>query len=86
MVVFGLIAFDKAMAILQSFPEQFSRLSLTPSPFLAMEALLLPHHKYDQDRLEGLEQAAEKLKRKSRSFYLASSAFSGQLRVDLVHL
>ncbi|KAI9720716.1 MAG: hypothetical protein M1828_005596 [Chrysothrix sp. TS-e1954] len=86
MVVLGLVAFDKAMAILQTFPDFFPETSLTPSPYLAMKALLLPREKYDDDRLLALSKAAEKLKAKSRSFYLASSAFSGQLRIDLIHL
>ena len=38
------------------------------------------------DQILGLQQAVDRLKKKSRSFYLASSTFSGRLRIDLIIL
>ena len=86
MVVFGLLAFDNALAILQTFPELFPQVSSTPSPLLAMKALMMPYDGYNEDALVGLSQASERLQSKSRSFHLASSAFSGPVRVDLIKL
>lgn len=86
LIVFGLASFDHALAILFSFPELFPEVSPTPSPKLLMTALLTSPSKYDWDRLEGLRQGVERLQKKSRSFYLASSTFSGRLKIDLILL
>ena len=86
LIVFGLIAFDNAFAILATFPHQFPTLPSLPSPLLLIRALLLPISAYDDDRIEGLCQALERLRAKSRSFYLASGIFQGRLRIDLVLL
>lgn len=86
LIVFGLIAFDNAFAILQTFPSLFPTIPALPSPVLLVRALLIPTSSYDNDRIEGLQQALGRLKAKSRSFYLASGVFQGRLRVDLVLL
>lgn len=86
LIVFGLIAFDNAFAILQSFPSLFPTIPTLPSPVLLIRALLIPTASYDDDRIEGLQQALGRLRAKSRSFYLASGVFQGRLRVDLVLL
>lgn len=86
LVVFGLIAFDNALAILYAFPSLFPDVPPLPSPFLLVQALLTPSHAYDLDRINGLRQALARLKAKSRSFYLASSVFEGRLRIDLILL
>ncbi|KAI5364669.1 Putative squalene/phytoene synthase, isoprenoid synthase domain superfamily, lycopene cyclase [Septoria linicola] len=86
LIVFGLVAFDNAMAVLNAFPAHFKRLPELPSPYMLVEALLLPAAVYDDDRVFGLQQSVERLKRKSRSFYLASSTFQGRLRIDLILL
>ncbi|KAF2807437.1 Lycopene beta-cyclase [Mytilinidion resinicola] len=86
LVVFGLLAFDNAVAILESFPNLFGNTPPLPSPILLVEALLLPASNYDEKRIFCLQDAANRLKQKSRSFYLASSTFSGKLRVDLLFL
>ena len=86
LIVFGLIAFDNAFAILQTFPNLFSTLPTLPSPLLLVQALLYPINSYDDNRIEGLQQALARLRAKSRSFYLASGVFQGRLRVDLVLL
>ena len=86
LIVFGLVAFDNALAILQLFPVLFPALPQLPSPALLVRALLAPTSSYDHTRIIGLQQALVRLRRKSRSFYLASSAFQGRLRIDLVLL
>ena len=53
---------------------------------LLVRALLMSTTKYDQKRLDGFQDALEILKRKSRSFYLASAVFQARLRVDLMLL
>lgn len=86
LIVFGLIAFDNAFAILAAFPSLFSTIPPLPSPILLVRALLVPTAAYDDDRIEGLQQALARLRAKSRSFYLASGVFQGRLRIDLVLL
>ena len=86
MVVFGLCAFDNAIAILDAFPDLFPTVSTLPPPKCLVEALLVPPSAYDSGRLEGLRNALDILSKKSRSFYLASGVFSRRLRIDLVIL
>lgn len=86
LIVFGLIAFDNALAILQAFPKLFPTVPALPSPVLLVKALLTPTSSYDDNRVEGLSQALARLKQKSRSFYLASGVFQGRLRIDLILL
>ncbi|KAF3049185.1 terpene cyclase [Didymella keratinophila] len=87
LIVFGLVAFDNALAILHTFPSLFpDPAPQLPSPVILMQALFASPKKYDEARLEGLREAVHRLKRKSRSFYLASSTFQGLLRTDLLLL
>lgn len=86
LIVFGQLAFDNALSILYTFPKLFPDPMILPSPITLVEALLTPTSKYDEARLVGLQEAVIRLKRKSRSFYLASSTFQGQLRSDLMLL
>ena len=86
LIVFGLVAFDNAYAILQTFPSLFPILPALPSPLLLIEALLVSPNLYDEERLGGLNEALGRLRAKSRSFYLASGVFQGRLRIDLVLL
>ncbi|KAK3637769.1 hypothetical protein LTR56_011975 [Elasticomyces elasticus] len=86
LIVFGLVAFDNAIAILHTFPSHFPKVPELPSPVLLVKALLIPAATYDDDRILGLQQCVARLRAKSRSFYLASSAFQGRLRIDLVIL
>ncbi|EUC33155.1 hypothetical protein COCCADRAFT_96894 [Bipolaris zeicola 26-R-13] len=86
LIVCGQLAFDNALAVLYTFPGLFKDPSLLPSPLLLMRALLTPSSKYDAERLQGLDEAVRRLKRKSRSFYLASATFPGPLRADLLLL
>ena len=86
LIVFGLIAFDNAYAILQTFDSLFPIVPSIPSPILLVRALLAPSSAYDDDRIAGLQQALARLREKSRSFYLASGVFQGRLRIDLILL
>ena len=86
LIVFGLIAFDNALAILQTFPSLFPSIPYLPSPVLLVRALLTPTKAYNDNRIEGLQQALARLKAKSRSFYLASGVFQGRLRIDMILL
>lgn len=86
LITFGLIAFDNAIAILNAFPALYPTVPSLPSPVLLVKALLLPTGAYIDDTIIGLKQASARLKKKSRSFYLASAMFQGRLRIDLILL
>lgn len=86
MIVFGLIAFDNAVAVYQAFPDLFVSRNALPRPGILLRALLTPASSYDEQRLQGIRDATERLRKKSRSFYLASAVFPGALRVDMVLL
>lgn len=86
LIVFGQLAFDNALSILNAFPDIFPDPVPLPSPVLLIRALLTPASAYDEDRIKGLQEAVVRLQKKSRSFYLASSTFQGQIRTDLLLL
>lgn len=87
LIVSGMVAFDNALAILHTFPALFPNPEpQLPSPIILMRALFASPKTYDEARLTGLREAVNRLKRKSRSFYLASSTFQGLLRTDLLLL
>lgn len=86
LIVFGLVAFDHAVSILLTFPRLFPNVPELPSPALLVQALLTEQSKYDTDRIIGIREAVGRLQKKSRSFYLASSAFTGRLQINLVLL
>lgn len=86
LIVFGQVAFDNALAIIYAFPTVFPNSPALPSPLLLVRALLKPAAEYDEERIHGFHDAVTRLKKKSRSFYLASSTFKGKLRVDLLLL
>lgn len=86
LIVFGLVAFDNALAVMHAFPALFPVVPSLPSPILLVRALLVPPRAYDIGRIKGLQKALARLRAKSRSFYLASSVFEGRLRIDLIIL
>ncbi|KAK5133446.1 hypothetical protein LTR08_007688 [Meristemomyces frigidus] len=86
LIVFGLVAFDNAIAVLHTLPSHYPSVPALPSPLLLVKALLLPASTYDDDRILALAQSVARLKSKSRSFYLASATFQGRLRIDLIIL
>jgi 15-cis-phytoene synthase/lycopene beta-cyclase len=86
LIVFGLVAFDTALAILNTFSSFTWKLPVWPSPVLLVRALLKSKAEYNEQRIAGLKEAVDRLKNKSRSFYLASGAFEGKLRIHLIIL
>lgn len=86
LIVFGQLAFDNALAVLYTFPTLFPKPPSMPTPLDLISALWISPYKYDGARLAGLQDAVLRLKRKSRSFYLASATFPGPLRSDLLLL
>ena len=68
------------------FPALFPIVPELPSPVKLVQAFLVPISKYDESRINGLQDALARLRKKSRSFYLASGVFEGRLRIDLVLL
>jgi 15-cis-phytoene synthase/lycopene beta-cyclase len=86
LIVFGLVAFDNALAIVNTFSPFTWALPELPSPVFLVRALLKPKSEYNEQRVAGLKEAVGRLKKKSRSFYLASSAFEGKLRIHLIIL
>ncbi|CRK30795.1 Bifunctional lycopene cyclase/phytoene synthase like protein [Verticillium longisporum] len=85
LVVFGLAAFDKAVAVVDAHPDVFAEPSDTLSMSL-IKARFWPSKHYDMHRITAIRQAASRLAKKSRSFSLASSAFPGRLRIDMTLL
>ncbi len=86
MIVFGQVAFDNSLAILQAFPILFPDVPAVPSAFLLTRALVTNPSHYLGERILAIQEADLRLKSKSRSFSLASSLFQGRLRIDLVLL
>ncbi|KAI1457291.1 Squalene/phytoene synthase-domain-containing protein [Annulohypoxylon moriforme] len=86
LIVFGMAAFDRGLAVLYTFPNVFPDVPSLPPPGLMAKAVLADPAEYDMSRVKGIRQAVKTLQQKSRSFYLASSAFPGRLRIDLVLL
>lgn len=87
LIVFGLGAFDNALAIIDAFPDAFATAPECPPPAELLRALLLvPWTEERKARIVAVREAVERLCKKSRSFYLASSTFMGRLRIDLVLL
>lgn len=86
LVAFGIAAFDKAVAVCDAFPDRFPQPADRLPIMSLIKARILPSSKYDMDRVIGIGEAVQRLKRKSRSFYLASSVFPGRIRMDLTLL
>ncbi|KAI4248518.1 MAG: hypothetical protein L6R40_001080 [Gallowayella cf. fulva] len=86
LIVLGLVAFDNALAILNTFPDLFPDVQSLPSPVQLVKALLVRPSRYEDERILGLQDALKRLRKKSRSFYLASGCFQGRLRIDLILL
>ncbi|KAI1392275.1 Squalene/phytoene synthase-domain-containing protein [Hypoxylon trugodes] len=86
LIVFGMVAIDRGLTVLYTFPNSFPVVPKLPSPSLLVKAAFLDPKRYDMARVKGIRESVNILKRKSRSFYLASSVFPGSLRIDLVLL
>jgi 15-cis-phytoene synthase/lycopene beta-cyclase len=86
MIVFGLVAFDNALAVLYTLAPDTITVNELPSPTSLVKALLKSSSRYNDELIYGLRDAAQRLKQKSRSFYVASGTFEGKLRTDLILL
>ncbi|KAI2469705.1 Squalene/phytoene synthase-domain-containing protein [Annulohypoxylon bovei var. microspora] len=86
LVVLGMIALDRALAVIYTFPNLFPSVSNPPPLGLLAETILVDPASYEMARIKGIREAVETLRRKSRSFNLASSVFPGRLRIDLILL
>lgn len=86
LVVFGIAAFDKAVAVCDAMPDRFPQPADALPVLSLLRARVLPSSAYDMDRVVGIREAVTRLQKKSRSFYIASSVFPGRLRIDLTLL
>ncbi|KAI1114674.1 hypothetical protein F5Y14DRAFT_413295 [Nemania sp. NC0429] len=86
LIVFGLVAFDRGMAVLDILADVQSGVPRNTSPSSLLKAALTDPVNYDMRRIRGIREAVSTLRKKSRSFYLASAVFPGRLRIDLVFL
>lgn len=74
------------MAVLDTLAETQAGVPKRTSPSLLLKAALTDPVNYDMRRIRGIREAVSTLRKKSRSFYLASAVFPGHLRIDLVLL
>ncbi|KAI1120780.1 hypothetical protein F5Y10DRAFT_116985 [Nemania abortiva] len=86
LIVFGLVAFDRGMAVLDTFPKTHPGVRGRISVGSVVKAIFTDPAEYDMKRVRGIREAVSILRKKSRSFYLASAVFPGRLRIDLVLL
>lgn len=86
LIVFGMGGFDNALAIIDAFPDAFEKAPECPSPAMLIRALFMTWTEERKNRILGIQEAVRRLCKKSRSFYLASSTFTGRLRLDLILL
>ncbi|KAI0968754.1 hypothetical protein F4678DRAFT_474184 [Xylaria arbuscula] len=86
LIVFGLAGFDRGVAVFDTFPEMFPKARRHVSPASLIKAVAIDSVKYDMKRVRGIREAINTLRKKSRSFYLASAVFPGALRIDLILL
>ncbi|KAF7557050.1 hypothetical protein G7046_g6133 [Stylonectria norvegica] len=86
LVVFGIAAFDKAVAVCDAFPTKFAEPADSLPIMSLLRARVTPSSEFDMQRILGIREAVLRLSKKSRSFYIASSVFPGRLRIDLTLL
>ena len=88
LIVFGLVTFDYAVALMTAFPKLFPDChARTPiAKLLKSGAAALCTRRFPEDEYASIAISIDLLRRKSRSFYLASSVFEGRLRLDLISL
>ncbi|KAI9925095.1 hypothetical protein MW887_006503 [Aspergillus wentii] len=86
MIILGQMAIDNAVA-LATYKVAISELASFPS-FGELIALYIRERsaKVDEDFVDGLSDAVQRLAQKSQSMYMGSAMFQGQLRIDLIFL
>lgn len=86
LIVFGMATFDQYLAVIYAFPHLFPEIPQLPTPLMLLQGRFTGTSRYDMKRIHGICEAVERLQAMSQSFYLASAAFSGRLRIDLILL
>lgn len=86
LVVLTLATLDMYLAVIDAFPHLFPGNTSFPTPAMLLKACLTGTKEYDMERIRGIFEADNRLRAKSRSFHMASFAFSGRLRLDLILL
>ncbi|KIJ41483.1 hypothetical protein M422DRAFT_255388 [Sphaerobolus stellatus SS14] len=88
MIVFGLIACDKAFSVLDVFPPVTFPSESTLSQLIKSHVVALSFNPSSShiDVLEELEIASEILKKGSKSFYFASAGFGDRCRITLLNI
>lgn len=86
LIVFGQIAFDHVVTVIDAHPAKYSGDVECPSLVTAFRTLFVSVQGYDHERITAMAEAVGRLQKKSRSFFLASGMFEGRLRIDLILL
>lgn len=86
LVVLGLAAVDQYLAVIDAFPHLFPEAPAVPTLRMLLKVFFTGTKEYDTERIQGICEADDRLRAKSRSFHLASFAFSGRMRIDLILL
>jgi 15-cis-phytoene synthase/lycopene beta-cyclase len=86
LITFGLVAFDYAVALTTAFPSRFPESQPPLYRLMATGMRALCTWDFPRDVYHSIPESIEILRRKSRSFYLASGVFDGRLRLDLIAL
>ncbi|GAP92111.1 putative phytoene synthase [Rosellinia necatrix] len=86
LIALGMAALDKGAAVLDTLPGTRAGGSRKASLVSLVRATFMNPNKYNMKRIRGIRKAIETIQKRSQSFYLASSLFTGRLRTDLVLL
>ncbi|KAL1882036.1 hypothetical protein VTK73DRAFT_2750 [Phialemonium thermophilum] len=86
LVVFGLATVDQYLAVIDLHPSLITAPSASPRCLSILRASLMGTELLNLEMIKSLQDANDLLRLKSRSFYFASFAFRGRLRIDLIFL
>ncbi|KAK4705482.1 15-cis-phytoene synthase / lycopene beta-cyclase, partial [Phenoliferia sp. Uapishka_3] len=86
LVVFGTVAIDFTMAVHDLCATTWGLSQQRIGTFSVIQCIIASPDKYPQERLGALRDAADIVRRKSRSFWTASFVFEGPLKLDLLSL
>lgn len=89
LIVVGLATVDYAIALHAAFPRLFPGPTTGGAAIAGgLKALVWKRKGWPEegDEYRGIPEAVEILRKKSKSFYLASGVFEGRLRLDLICL
>lgn len=87
MIVFGLATVDKTLSLLELQPKEDEAPSQSlPAAKTIAHCMFHDGAEREAPQIHGLVDALTRLQRKSQSFFMASIAFRGRLRMDLIYL